>query len=75
MGKILSRLPVHGVMSGETQGMAIPVGISNRHVHLSQQDVEALFGKGYHIESRSSISFLIGVSTTASTTFSKAASY
>ncbi|STV96494.1 ethanolamine utilization protein [Klebsiella michiganensis] len=26
---------------------AIPVGISNRHVHLAQQDVEALFGKGY----------------------------
>ena len=24
---------------------AIPVGISNRHVHLAQQDVEALFGK------------------------------
>lgn len=27
--------------------LAIPVGISNRHVHLAQQDVEALFGKGY----------------------------
>lgn len=26
---------------------AIPVGISNRHVHLAQQDVESLFGKGY----------------------------
>lgn len=29
--------------------LAIPVGISNRHVHLSQQDVEALFGKGYSL--------------------------
>lgn len=29
--------------------LPIPVGISNRHVHLSQQDVEALFGKGYSL--------------------------
>ncbi|GHK54592.1 hypothetical protein KPZU09_43280 [Klebsiella pneumoniae] len=25
------------------------MGISNRHVHLAQQDVEALFGKGYSL--------------------------
>lgn len=27
----------------------VPVGVSNRHVHLSQADVETLFGKGYDL--------------------------
>ncbi len=30
-------------------GFEIPVGVSNRHIHLSQQDVETLFGKGHQL--------------------------
>lgn len=34
----------------------IPVGISNRHVHLSQADLETLFGTGYQLSKMKDLS-------------------
>lgn len=30
-------------------GYKVPVGLSNKHLHLSQADLETLFGKGYEL--------------------------
>lgn len=34
----------------------VPVGISNRHVHLSEQDLATLFGEGYKLTVRNDLS-------------------
>lgn len=33
----------------QDEAKVVPIGISNRHVHLSQAHLEALFGKGYQL--------------------------
>ena len=30
--------------------MSVPIGISNRHIHLSREHVDILFGKGYQLQ-------------------------
>ncbi len=33
----------------EEKKLTVPVGISNRHIHLKEQDIETLFGRGYQL--------------------------
>lgn len=34
---------------GSSKGYMVPIGVSARHIHLTQQDVETLFGAGYQL--------------------------
>ena len=45
VAKIVSKI----IANYQAREDTVPVGISNRHIHLSASDVETLFGKGYEL--------------------------
>lgn len=46
----ITRLVLEAIKERETKGgFMVPIGVSARHVHLTQADVEALFGAGYQL--------------------------
>ncbi len=43
-------LEAQGVSVVSDKANMVPVGVSNRHIHLCSADVETLFGKGYELQ-------------------------
>lgn len=43
--KLITRLVIEELSKKDK--LMVPIGISNRHIHLSKEDLEVLFGKGY----------------------------
>ena len=46
----ITRLVIESLKKDDkSTGFMVPVGVSARHIHLTQADVETLFGKGYQL--------------------------
>lgn len=49
--ELITKMVIEAINRSEsrTDGFLVPIGVSARHVHLTQEHVEALFGPGYQL--------------------------
>ncbi len=47
--ELIAKLVIEALEKKTVKGYSVPIGVSARHVHLTQADVETLFGKGYEL--------------------------
>ncbi len=52
--ELIARLVMEAIDKKEStsNGFMVPIGVSARHIHLTQEHVEILFGKGYQLTKR-----------------------
>ena len=49
--ELITKMVIDAINQSEDKGngFMVPIGVSARHVHLTQEHVEALFGPGYQL--------------------------
>ena len=56
--EVITRLVLDSLRQQEEKrtgsGFMVPIGVSARHVHLTQEDLEILFGPGYQLTKKRS---------------------
>lgn len=47
--ELITRMVIEAMETRQIGGYMVPIGVSARHIHLAEEHVEALFGKGYQL--------------------------
>ena len=55
--ELITRMVIQAINENDkrTNGFVVPIGVSARHIHLTQEHVEALFGPGYQLTKKKTL--------------------